>query len=154
MQVDAPPEEVWALVSDVTNVGRFSSETFEAEWTDGATGPAPGARFRGHVRRTGKPWLVYWTTCTVTACEPGREFTFVVGTPERWFNRWSYRFEPDGDGATIVTESYELRDVAVSRWYWKLAGARRGRVNADGMRAILARVKATAEASDSSTAAD
>ena len=53
MHVDAPPEVVWGLVSDVTNTGRFSPETFEAEWLDGATGPAVGTRFRGHVRRTG-----------------------------------------------------------------------------------------------------
>jgi hypothetical protein len=32
----------------VTKIGRYSPETFEAEWLDGATGPAVGARFRGH----------------------------------------------------------------------------------------------------------
>ena len=47
----------------------------EAEWLDGATGPALGARFRGHVRRN-EIGPVYWTTCRVTACEPGREFAF------------------------------------------------------------------------------
>ena len=67
----APPERVWSLVSDVTNTGRFSPETFEAEWLDGATGPAVGARFRGHVRRNGKKWLVYWTKCTITQVRTG-----------------------------------------------------------------------------------
>ena len=42
VHMDAPPEKVWALVSDVTQIGRFSPETFEAEWLDGATGPAVG----------------------------------------------------------------------------------------------------------------
>ena len=32
----APPERVWDLVSDVTKIGRYSPETFEAEWLDGA----------------------------------------------------------------------------------------------------------------------
>src|SRR5207237_592649 len=50
----APPERIWDLVSDVTKIGRYSPETFEAEWLDGATGPAVGARFRGHVKRTGR----------------------------------------------------------------------------------------------------
>ena len=54
VHMDAPPETVWALVSDVTKIGQFSPETFEAEWLDGATGPAVGARFRGHVRRNGR----------------------------------------------------------------------------------------------------
>ena len=39
LRIDAPPEEVWALVSDVTNTGRFSPETIEAEWLEGATEP-------------------------------------------------------------------------------------------------------------------
>ena len=40
VHMDAPPEKVWALVSDVTKIGQFSPETFEAEWLDGASGPA------------------------------------------------------------------------------------------------------------------
>jgi len=42
----APADRVWDLVSDVTRVGEFSSETFEAEWLGPATAPAVGARFR------------------------------------------------------------------------------------------------------------
>ena len=42
VHIDAPPEAVWDLVSDVTKIGRYSPETFEAEWLDGATGPAVG----------------------------------------------------------------------------------------------------------------
>ncbi len=76
--MDAPVDKVWDLVSDVTRVGEFSPETFEAEWLDGASGPATGVRFRGHVRRNGRG-PVYWTTCTITDCEPGREFGFAVG---------------------------------------------------------------------------
>jgi hypothetical protein len=47
----APADEIWNLIADVRNIGRFSPETFEAEWLDGASGPALGARFRGHVKR-------------------------------------------------------------------------------------------------------
>jgi hypothetical protein len=65
----ASPEKVWALVSDVTRIGEFSPETFEAQWLDGATGPAVGAKFRGHVKRNGKG-PVYWTTRCANA-SPG-----------------------------------------------------------------------------------
>ncbi len=53
LHVDAPVEEVWALVSDVTRIGEFSPETFEARWTRGSTGPEVGASFKGHVKRNG-----------------------------------------------------------------------------------------------------
>ena len=32
----APADEIWDLLSDVTKIGRYSPETFEAEWLDGA----------------------------------------------------------------------------------------------------------------------
>src|SRR5262245_39779084 len=73
----APADKIWRLIADVRNIGQFSPETFEAEWLDGAKGPALGARFRGHVKRN-EIGPVYWTTCRVTACEPGREFGFAV----------------------------------------------------------------------------
>jgi uncharacterized protein YndB with AHSA1/START domain len=139
----APPEAIWQLVSDVTAVGRFSPETFDAEWLDGATGPALGARFRGHVKRNG--WgPVYWTTCEVVACEPEREFAFTVITGGRGVNTWRYRLEPAGDG-TDVTESFELADTAPLRLYWRLLGWARGRTNREGMRTTLERVKDVVE---------
>ena len=46
LHIEAAPEEVWALVSDVTRIGEFSPETFEARWTRGSTGPVEGATSR------------------------------------------------------------------------------------------------------------
>ena len=69
---------MWGLVSDVTRIGRYSPETFGAEWIEGATGPALGARFRGHVNRN-RRGIKYSTSCTVTACDPGKTFSFGVG---------------------------------------------------------------------------
>ena len=139
----APPERVWELVSDVTRIGEFSPETFEAEWLDGATGPAVGAKFRGHVKRNGIG-PVYWVTCTVLVSEPGREFTFgTAGDPEP-LNVWSYRLAPNGDG-TDVTESFALADKPLLRVYWALLGWARGRTNRNGMRTTLERIKAVVE---------
>src|SRR5882762_1657008 len=128
----APPEKVWDLVSDVTKIGRYSPETFEAEWLDGAAGPAVGARFRGHVKRNGKG-PTYWTTCSVTACEPNKEFAFGVGKPGKAMNVWGYRLEPSGDG-TDVTESFALAPLPLLRLYWALLGWTRGKTNRNGMR--------------------
>jgi uncharacterized protein YndB with AHSA1/START domain len=143
MHIDAPPEAVWELVSDVTRIGSYSPETFEAEWLDGATGPAVGARFRGHVKRNGKG-PVYWISCTVRVCEPGREFAFGTGSSDKPLNVWGYRLEPSGDG-TDVTESFRLADVFWLRLYWALLGWARGRTNREGMRTTLERMKAELE---------
>ena len=145
LHIDAPPERVWELVSDVTRIGKYSPETFEAEWLDGATGPTVGARFRGHVKRNGKG-PVYWTTCTVTASEPGREFAFGVGPSAKPLNVWRYQLEPSGDG-TDITESFALRKTPPLQLYWALLGWARGRTNRNGMRTTLERVKSVAEAS-------
>jgi len=144
VHMDAPPAKVWELVSDVTQIGRFSPETFEAEWIEGATGPAVGARFRGHVRRNEKG-PVYWTTCTVTECVPEKVFSFGVGKPASPLNTWGYRLEPTGNG-TDVTESFALADVLPLRIYWALFGWARGRRNRNDMRRTLERIKAVVEA--------
>src|SRR5258705_12315557 len=98
VHMSAPPAQIWDLLSDVTKIGRYSPETFEAEWLDGATGPVVGAKFRGHVKRNGKG-PVYWTTCVVSPFDPRREFAFGVGTPAKPVNGWRYVLEPAGRGA-------------------------------------------------------
>jgi uncharacterized protein YndB with AHSA1/START domain len=139
----APPERVWDLIADVRNIGKFSPETFEAEWLDGATGPALGARFRGHVRRN-EIGPVYWTTCRVTACEPGREFGFEVLVGDRAVNNWHYRLSP-ADGGTDVTESFRLNQSRLMAVYSVLGGQLRRRRNLRDMRKTLERIKAVAE---------
>ena len=143
VHMTAPAERIWALLSDVTRIGRYSPETFEAEWLDGATGPAPGVRFRGHVKRNGKG-PTYWTTCTVLASVPDREFTFGVGPKDKPINVWSYQLESSGDG-TDVTESFALADTAAIRFYWAILGWARGRTNRNGMRTTLEAIKAEVE---------
>lgn len=139
----APPEKVWDLIADVRNIGKYSPETFEAEWLDGATSPALGARFRGHVRRN-EIGPVYWTTCRVTACEPGREFGFEVLLGDRAVNNWHYRLTPAGPG-TEVTESFRLNQSPLMTVYSMLGGQLRRRRNLRDMRKTLERIRASAE---------
>jgi polyketide cyclase/dehydrase/lipid transport protein len=144
----APADKIWNLIADVRNIGRFSPETFEAKWLDGATGPAVGARFRGHVKRN-EIGPVYWTTCRVTACEPGREFGFEVLVGDRAVNNWHYRLTPTGDGAhgTNVTESFRMNSSpVVSLYYWLFGGYLRQRRNIRDMTKTLHRIKDVAEA--------
>ena len=146
VSIAASPETVFGLVSDVTRIGEFSPETFEAEWLDGANGPGVGARFRGHVKRNQRG-PVYWTTCTVRTCEPGREFAFTVDVAGSPVSTWGYRLRPEGTG-TAVTEFFVLRGTPLNRIYWTLAGRWRSRTNQRGMEQTLARIKAVAETPD------
>ena len=146
VRMAAPADQVWDLVSDVTRIGRYSPETFEAQWIDGATGPAVGAKFRGHVKRNRKG-PVYWTTCTVTACDPGKAFAFGVGNkPDHPLNVWRYDIAPAGDGCD-VTESFSLRPTRSLKLYWVLLGWARGKTNRDGMQATLVRIRDEVERS-------
>jgi hypothetical protein len=144
VQMHASPDQIWGLISDVTRTGEFSPETFECEWIDGATGPAVGAKFRGHVNRNNSG-VKYWTVCTVVESEPGKAFAFTVGVGNRVVNSWRYELAASGDG-TAVTESFALDDNVFTSLYWKLLGKRRGKTNRDGMRTTLERIKAVAEA--------
>jgi hypothetical protein len=139
--VDAPPEIVYGVVSDVTRTGEWSPETVKCAWLDSATGPAVGARFKG----TNKRGIATWSTKpTVVVADPGREFAFEVDTDVRW----TYRFDTEGTGTTL-TESFEmLRDL---RWQYALAERWLMRIKdrrADlerGMTVTLERIKSVVE---------
>ncbi len=112
VRVEAPPDKVYELVSDVTRMGEWSPETTSADWVGGATGPEVGAKFKGRNRHGLARWS---TTPRVTAADPGREFGFTTTWLGKDNTRWTYRFEPDGAG-TQVTESFEL--MADVPWYF------------------------------------
>jgi hypothetical protein len=142
------------MVADVTRMGEWSPENQGGNWIDGATGPAVGARFRGHNRRRLARWS---TTCEVVASEPGREFAFLVGGTAAPETLWRYRFEPV-DRGTEVTESFELvRPISrFMRLMTRLAIGVKDR-EADmeqNMRATLDRLKTAAEAAEAEEAAE
>jgi uncharacterized protein YndB with AHSA1/START domain len=144
VHMDAPANAVWDLVTDVTRIGEFSPETLEGRWIGGATGPAVGARFQGHVKRNGRGPM-YWTSCRVTVCEPEKDFAFVVEAPGvKSVNTWRYQLTPSGSG-TDVTESFALTPSLFVRGYWTLFGGMRSKTNLRGMTETLNRIKAVVE---------
>lgn len=153
IRISAPPSAVWNLVSDVTLIGRFSPETTAAEWLNGATGPSPGVKFRGRVKRNERG-PTYWTSCMITECEPNRVFAFTVrsrpmGLPIAPNNTvcltWRYTFEPANSDGTLVTEQFELDDIPAMRLYWRMLGWLRGPRMINDMKRTLRALKNTAE---------
>ena len=50
LHMRAGPEDVYALVADVTRTPEFSPEILECTWLDGATGATVGARFKARAQ--------------------------------------------------------------------------------------------------------
>ncbi len=143
LHIDAPPQKVWELISDITKMGDYSPEVFEAEWLDGATGPAVGVRYRGHVKRN-EMGPTYWTVCKITECVPGEVFEFAVMMRDRPVNTWRYELRPTA-GGTDVTESYDLGDNLFTKIWRPLGGFLRDNRNKRDMLRTLEKVKAVAE---------
>jgi uncharacterized protein YndB with AHSA1/START domain len=144
IRIEAPPERIYEVITDVAQMGRLSPECTGGRWLDGASGPAVGARFKG----TNKRGIARWsTTNEVVAAEPGRRFSFETKESAA---RWTYELEPDGTG-TLVTESRALfkeRPLVAKVFTKLLLGGEQGHEDElrDGMRQTLERLKAIAEA--------
>lgn len=102
VEVDAPPEAAYALVTDVARIGELSPECVQAEWV------APGV-FEGTNRIAfGDDEYLWVRPCTVVADEPGRRWAYEVGdrfdaTPA---TRWEFGFEALPGGRCRVTQTF------------------------------------------------
>lgn len=143
IEIDASPEAVYALVSDVTRTGEWSPVCQECRWEEEG-GARAGARFTG---RNVTPERTWETTSTVLAADEGREFAWKVGQD---FVRWAYRMEPAA-GGTKLTESWEFTatglEFFVSRFGDDAPGAIEHATKAahEGIPATLQAIKGIAE---------
>ena len=144
--MDAPPAEVWALVSDVTRIGEFSPGDVRGEVDPRAPpGPRWAPSFKGHVKRNGVG-PTYWSPCRVTACVPNERLRVLRRHRRRSRSTTGATGSRPKDGGTLVTEYFRLEpDAADLRLYWLVLGPLRGRTNRDGMRTTLERMKAVVE---------
>ena len=99
VEVAAPPERVWALVTDIGLPARFSNEFKGADWIEGEPGPSVGASFRG---RNEHPAIGTWqSTSVVVACEPTRVFGWDVQGPGGVAASWRFELAPSGGGTRL-----------------------------------------------------
>jgi uncharacterized protein YndB with AHSA1/START domain len=141
--IEAAPERVWALITDITRMGEWSPECRGGRWSRGVTGPAVGARFVGFNAYGRLRWR---THCRVVECEEPRNFSFTVAENGM---TWGWRLEPDGAG-TRLTQWRERTSrpnlLARALVASGLLGNDREALMREGMERTLAAVKATAEA--------
>jgi uncharacterized protein YndB with AHSA1/START domain len=104
IRIDAPPERVWALITDVHRIVDFSPECVKVEWLDGATGPEVGARFAGTSRVGSFEWT---RNCTIVEVREPNLFTYEVADEpdESAQSMWSFEVTAEGDG-TILRQRF------------------------------------------------
>jgi hypothetical protein len=142
-RIAAPAESIYDLVSDITRMGEWSPENTGGTWLKGATGPTPGARFRGSNKRGWRRWS---TTCTVTDADRGRSFGFDVALGPWAISHWGYRLEADGDGCQVTETWLDRRPSWLKRMSpTVMAVADWEAHNRAGMEATLAKLRAAAE---------
>ena len=125
--VAAPPEAVWAVVSDVTRIGEWSGECRSCAWVGDVHDPVVGARFRGRNRRGGFRWtrlnevkLVEELHTLVWQTLPRRPYPDSV--------EWRLSLTEDGTG-TRVCESYHVLHLPrlLEGFLWLVMPAHRDR---------------------------
>jgi uncharacterized protein YndB with AHSA1/START domain len=142
-EIAAPAEKVWHLVSDLPRMGEWSPENTGGRWLDGAAGPALGARFRGSNRKGLRRWS---TTCTVTAADTGKKFSFEVTYGPLAISTWDYTLTPSDSGTTVVEEWTDRRPSWMKIASGPVMGVSdRAAHNRSGMEQTLARLKSAAE---------
>ncbi|CAN5609267.1 SRPBCC family protein [soil metagenome] len=143
IDVAAAPEAVWDMVSDITQMGRWSPECDRCRWLDGGTGPREGARFKGWNRQALGPIPIRWSTVsTVVEAQRGEVFSFFTKDSGA---TWTYRFESRDDGTHLVETREQGKKPLMARAFGAVMPGR-AELQRDGMAETVRRIKAVAEA--------
>ncbi|MCV7168949.1 SRPBCC family protein [Mycobacterium manitobense] len=145
IRVALPPEQVYALVSDITRMGEWSPVCKACWWEDGG-GPEVGAWFVG---RNITPERTWETRSQVVAADPGREFAWEVNGG--WV-RWGFTMAAeDGQAGTRLTQSWVFLPKGIAGFHERYGEAaeaeiaKRSEAAKSGIPATLAAIKQTAE---------
>ncbi len=127
VEVDATPEQVWNLLTDITRAGEWSHETQGGEWLDGADGPVVGARFQGRNQSGRSKWR---RQCEVVAADAPRTISWrtVPTALYRDSTIWTYELEPTDIGCRI-TQRFEVVKLGpiMDRLFYAVVPAHRDR---------------------------
>lgn len=146
IRINAAPEVLYDLVSDVVRMGEWSPEATGARVPESISTLAVGDRFTG----TNRHGLARWSTqCTVTQADRGEAFEFTVAVKPFKISTWRYEFVEDESG-TIVTESWTderdgARGAAIKVLGQVFIPGSRPDHNRRNMQTTLANLKAEAE---------
>ncbi len=102
--VDAAPEAVWQICTDLPRFGEWSPENRGGQWVD-ADGPAVGIEFLGTQEHPGRgEWQ---TTCVVSTFEPNEAFAWTLGEIDNPGAVWRFDLTEE-DGGTRLKQSVQM----------------------------------------------
>lgn len=142
--IQASPETVYDLVSDITRTGEWSPVCTSCWWEDDAEAGKVGAWFTGRNELSTRTWD---TRSRVVAAERGREFAWVVGGDRV---HWGYTLTA-ADTGTTLTESWDFLPGGLAFFEEKFGDkapaqiADRTQQAHDGIPVTLAAIKRIAE---------
>jgi hypothetical protein len=142
--VGTDADTLYALVSDVTNMGQWSPQC-KACWWEDEGGPVVGAWFNGRNEVPGRTWE---TRSQVVVADPGREFVWEVNGG--WV-RWGFTLDA-AEGGTRLTQSWEFLPAGIEGFHGRWGGeaeqqiAFREKSAKEGIPVTLAAIKRSAEA--------
>jgi len=140
VDIDAPADEVWALISDFRRMPQWSPQ---CRWMRPLGPLRAGTRTLNLNRRKRMFWT---TTCTVVEVVPEKKLAFRVNTNH---TVWSYELEPNGQGTRVVESRHAengvtaFSNLSVNALFGGTASFESELL--EGMNTSLARIKAAAE---------
>jgi uncharacterized protein YndB with AHSA1/START domain len=117
--IAAPPELVYAAISDVTRMGEWSEECHHCEWHEGYDRPEIGATFDGHNRNGELEWT---TQGKVIEAVPGMAFAFECSMMDFHYSTWGYLIEPIEAGSRVTEWNEDLRPESVMEFSKQVSG--------------------------------
>lgn len=100
VEVAAPPEVVFHLITDLEELARWHPAVDTIRWDEAAPVLAPGRRFV--VSNVDARFDWQHDHCEILSVDPPREFSFARIDREREAARWHYHVAPLGDGARVT----------------------------------------------------
>jgi uncharacterized protein YndB with AHSA1/START domain len=102
IEINATPETVYSMVSDLPRMSEWSPENDSATWLKGASSATIGARFKGSNSHESKRWS---TTGTIIEATSPRVLAFRITAGFIKVAVWRYSIEQTPSGCT-VTETW------------------------------------------------
>jgi hypothetical protein len=142
VQIDACPDVVYSLITDLPTLTALAEEAVAMQWCKGDAA-CRGAVFAGRNENGSKRWN---TKCTVTDAEPGRLFAFDVRHTVFPIARWQYDIVASDGGCRVTESTWDRRPG----WFRKLSGRATGvtdrvAANTKNIELTLQRLKQRAE---------